>query len=286
MGLDIGTTGTKAVIFDEEGEILSQSYREYTLLQPNPGWLELDPAQVWESVQTVIREAVKGNKGSPVKAMATSALGEAVTPIDKDGNPLYNTIIAMDIRAIPQSEWLGEKIGKKRLFEITGMPLHPMYSINKILWFKENMPDVYKSTWKFLCWEDLFSLRLGLRPVIDYSLASRTMVFDIIKKRWSEEIMEVAGLEDKQFAEVRPSGYVIGEIPKKIAEPLGLEPEVVVATGGFDQPCAALGAGAVREGMAVVGTGTVECATPALNKPILNDRMLAGKLPLCLSRQG
>ncbi len=279
MGLDIGTTGTKAVIFDEEGKILSQSYREYTLLKPNPGWLELDPAIVWESVQTVIREAVKENKGSPVRAMATSALGEAVTPIDKEGNPLYNTVIAMDIRAIPQSEWLGERLGKKRLFEITGMPLHPMYSINKILWFKENIPDVYNNTWKFLCWEDLFSLRLGLKPVIDYSLASRTMAFDIVKKRWSEEIMEVAGLEGKQFAEARPSGYVIGEIPREIAESLGLKPGVVVTTGGFDQPCAALGAGAVKEGMAVVGTGTVECATPALNEPILNDRMLAGNYP-------
>jgi len=283
LGIDVGTTGCKAVAFNETGNILASAYREYPLISPQPGWLELDPLQVWSLVKEVIKEVTSSSrlKYDPVKAMAVSALGEAVTPIDNSGNPLYHTIIALDSRAIPQCRWWEENFSRKRIFEITGMPLHPMYSLNKILWFRDNLPEVFNHTWKFLCWEDLVYYRLGLPPTIDYSLAARTMIFDIREKKWSPQILSLANLGGEKLAEPKPSGAVVGDISGELANELGLPRGTLVATGGFDQPCAALGAGIVESGIAVDGLGTVECITPAFAHPVLSNELLEGNFP-CL----
>ncbi len=279
VGLDIGTTGCKAAAFNLEGELLAMAYREHPLLHPRPGWSEHDVDLVWDEVQTVLKEVNAQVKHDPVKALSISCHGEAVVPVAKDGATLYNFVITFDDRTRPQYRWWKEEVGAEKIFHITGMPLHPMYSINKIMWFRENRPRIFERTWKFLLVEDFFNYRLGAEPAIDYSLAARTMAFDVTGRVWSEEMLSLAGLDASLLSRPEPSGTVVGYVSKTLAEELGFVRKVAIVTGGHDQPCGALGAGIIEEGIAINATGTSDVVCPAFEKPILSQAMLEANYP-------
>jgi len=274
LGLDIGTTGCKAVVFSLEGKVLSTAYREYPLLYPQPGWAELDMRLVLEKIKESIRQVSSQVKKDPVKALSISTQGEAFAPVDKKGNLLSHSPVSFDARGESFVQWWRKTLGAEKIMKITGQPLHPMFSLNKIMWLKENRPHIYSKTWKFLCCEDLIIYKLGLSPTIDYSLASRTMAFDVLKKRWSEEILSLVDIDKSLLSEVVPPGTIIGKIPQKIADDLSLSSKVMVVTGGHDQPCGALGAGVREEKIAMDATGTVECIASIFKEPHLNRRML------------
>lgn len=280
MGVDIGTTGSKSVILNPDGKIAATAYRNYPLSYPQSGWAELNPDQVWAAVSTVIQEAASKTP-EPVKAIAFSALGEAVTPVDRNGKPLDQTIIAMDSRAEEECQWLGEQFGAETLFQITGQPLHPMYSLNKILWWKQHKPDVFEQAWKFLCWQDYAAFTLSGEAVIDYSLASRTFLFDLREKQWNPELLSKTGLDSERLAIPKQSGEVVGTVLPHMASELGLPKDCRIVCGGFDQPAAALGAGVVSSGIAVDGMGTVECVTPASETAVTSPELLKGNIPCC-----
>lgn len=273
MGLDVGSTGVKAVVFDEEGKIRGSAYREYPEVYPRSGWIELNPEQVWQGTRTVIGEAA-AQAGGEVRSLCISAMGEAFTPVAEDGSFLYNTIVSPDARAVKQAESWHQTLGAQRVFEITGMPLHPSFTLNKIMWLAQERPDIHRATWKYLLWPDTICLKLGLPPRIDCSLAGRTMAFDVVRREWSHEILDTAEVDERMFAEPIASGEVIGELGGDCARELGLAPGCLVVAGGHDQPMNALGAGVVREGLAVDGMGTVECITVAFNEPVLTPAML------------
>lgn len=274
LGLDVGTTGTKAVAFDLSGNILTSSYREYPLIYLQPGWIELDANVVWNAVLEVLKEVANKTKHDPVSALAVSSQGEAATPISENGEILYNSIVSFDTRTASLVKWWQKGLDKEKILKITGMPLHGMYTISKIIWMKKHRPEVYKKTWKFLCYEDFANYKLTGIPVIDYSLASRTMAFDIIKKKWSKEILEKAGVCQNLLSDVKPSGEIVEKINKKIAGIIGFSSDVKIVTGGHDQPCGALGSGVIKSGFVMDATGTVECLAPAFSKPVLNKSML------------
>jgi xylulokinase len=280
IGLDVGTTGCKAIVFDVNGNILGQAYREYPFIHRQPGWIEIDSNQVWQATQEAIAEAsTAAGRRDPPKALAISCLGEAVTPIARDGTALDLSTIGFDNRSLPQSEWWEQEMGRDRLFQITGQPLNLIYTLNKIMWWRDNCPAIFNRTWKFLCYGDLTAMRLGAEPVIDHSMAARTMAFDIRRRRWSGEILQKAGLGEELLARAAPSGTIIGEVSKKVAEEIRLPKGVKIVTGGHDQPCGALGAGIVEADIAMDATGTVECITPAFSSPVLTDAMLKGNYP-------
>ncbi len=274
LGLDVGSTGCKAVLFDLEGRQLAQAYREYPELHPRPGWIELDPQLVWQGVKEVLAEAAAGQRGDPVQALCISALGETVTPLDHAGRPLCNSITSPDTRSVAQSDSWRDTLGAARVFEITGMPLHPSFTLNKIMWIRDQRPDLHQQAWKYLLWEDHVFYRLGLEPTVDYSLACRTMAMDLRTRQWSAEMLDLAGLSPDLFARPVASGTIVGELPAPAADELGLPRGVLCVAGGHDQPMNALGAGVVREGVAVDGMGTVECVTVAFDEPVLTPAML------------
>ena len=124
MGLDVGTTCCKATVFDLEGEMLAQAYRDYPLRHPKPGWSELDIEELWQRVTDVLQEANRGVQDDPVRALSVSCQGEAVTAVDSAGKALCNFSVSFDHRTVPQVQWWDENWGVERLFKITGMPLH------------------------------------------------------------------------------------------------------------------------------------------------------------------
>jgi xylulokinase len=275
LGIDVGTTGAKAIVFGLDGAVLGQGYREYPHIFPQPGWVEMDSDEVWSATKEAIAEAVsRAGRRDQVKALAVSSQGEGITPIGADGAALANTIVSFDSRTTAQSQWWERQFGKRKLFEITGLPLSPMYSINKIMWWRDNQPEVFARAWKFLCYEDFTAFRLGAEPTIDYSLAGRTMAFDVRSQRWCDEILAAAGVEPARLAAVAPSGAVIGKVRDELASQLGLPRGVAIATGGHDQPCGALGSGVIEPRVAVDATGTTECITPVFLDLKLSDSML------------
>jgi xylulokinase len=279
LGLDIGITGCKAVAFGLNGDMLAGAYREYPLYQPRPGWMELDPDDVWEAVKSVIRQVTSAIPHDPVQALSVSTHGESVVPLDEGGRPLCRFITALDTRAAEQARWWEEQLGKDHLFRITGMPLHPMYTVNKLMWLRQNEPDIFAAARRFLCMQDFVLHQLGLEPTMDYSLAARTMAFDVGELAWSDEILELAELDVEQLAQVRPSGTLVGQVAPAVAQELGLAPRAVGVTGGHDQPSGSLGCGVIAEGIVMDSTGTVECVTVASPELVLNKELLDSNLP-------
>jgi len=277
LGLDIGTTGCKAVVFASDGQILSSAYEEYPLIFPRPGWAEIHSDLIWAAVQRVVAAAAQ-KSADPVKALSVSVFGESFMPVGRDGTPLYNTILSFDARAQQQAERLAEKLGRREIFQLTGMPQHSSYTVNKVMWLRDHEPEVFRKTWKMLLWEDYFFLKLGLEPRVDYSVIGRTLALDVRTRTWAQPVFEAAGLDPELFASPCPSGEVLGEVSSQAAEALGLPKGVTVVAGGHDQPACALGAGVVDPGVSTDTTGTVECMTMAMAEPVLTDAMLASNI--------
>jgi len=276
LGIDVGTTGCKVIAFNVEGKIISQAYGEYPLFHPKPDWSELDSQQVWEKVAEGIRKVAAETKSDPIEALSVSSQGEAVTPVSDTGEILDRAITTFDYRATKIVDEIEEKISRLEIMQLTGMPLNSIKTVPKLIWLRRNKPEVFKKAWKFLGFQDFIIYKLGMEPVVDYSLASCTMAFDIVNKKWSDKILSLADIDPGLFSKPALSGTVIGEVDKNIAEDLGLPKKVVGVAGGHDQPCGALGSGIIREGRVIDATGTVECITPAFNQPILSRKMLDG----------
>ena len=258
LGLDIGTTGVKSVAFSPEGVPLASSYQRYSLIQEQPGWAELDPREVSRAILSVVRSvASQAGKGSIV-AVCSTALGEAVVPVDKAYAALDNSIIAIDHRAEAETAAFAAQLPPDEFFGITGQLEHPIASLFKILWWKEKRPEVFRAARRFFCWNEMLAALLGVEPATSPSLAARMGIYDLTAATWSGKILEAAGLSPDLFAPVAPAGSILGEVPPTIASDLGLARKCLLVCGGWDQACAALGAGAYEPGVVVNAMGTTD----------------------------
>jgi xylulokinase len=267
LGVDVGTTGCKAAVFSKEGLLLASAYREYDAQRPEPGWAELDAVEVWARVKETIREVVSSSASDPVTALAVSSLGEAMVPVTQDRRILGPSIVAnLDLRGGEFLQDLRSTLDDDRLYGINGNTLGTNYSLPKLMWVKAHRPALYDRAFKFLLWGSFVSFMLGAEPVVDYSLANRTLLFDVDRQAWSQEILELAGLDHSKLPDVAPSGTVIGTVSEPMAQELGLSGQVSIVTGAHDQCANAVGCGVIKEGHAVYGMGTFTCITPVFSE--------------------
>jgi xylulokinase len=277
IGLDVGTTGCKAIVFGPEWEILGNAAHEYPVLAPHVGWAEQDAEQVWQLALDVLARAVDQAKADPPRAMALSVQGEAVIPVDRAGCPLRHAILGMDTRSTAENAWLAQVFDPQVLFRRTGMPMHTINTITKLLWLKRNEPAVWVSAAQFLLYEDYFLRRLTGRAVISHCLASRTQMYDLHTADWATDILDRCELDPARLAPVQPGqDAVIGTLDRSIASQIGVDDDVLVVSGGHDQACAALGSGVIRPGLAMVSTGTAEVVEVAMASPILDETLRRG----------
>lgn len=278
LGLDVGTSGCKAIVFDDGGQELASARREYTILTPREGWAELDSQQVVSLCLATIKEAASACAHNPVRALAISSQGEAITPVDRGGQILGNAMVSFDSRAAAVAETWSREFGRERLYEITGHTAHPMFSLFKLLWLRAEQPDVWSRASHFYCFEELIQQQLGIEPAISWPLAGRTMIFNVRTHEWQGEILSAIGLEKSQLARTLPSGAIVGTVPPSVARGLGLLRNVIVVSGGHDQPCGALGAGVVSAGKAMYATGTVDCVCAAVSGPVFSQVLFESNL--------
>lgn len=264
IGLDVGTTGCKAAVFNEKGVCFGKRYEEYDIICRRPVWAEQSPAVVLGAVRRVLKESVAqaraaGVKAADIWALSTSVLGEEVMPVDESYRPLRDAILGMDYRAAAETRELAGKIPAERIFDITGFPPHPMGSLPTIMWMRRHEPELISRTYKYVTFTEYLMKYLGAdEGYIDHPQAGRTMAFDIEQKCWSQALLEAAGLDRALFCEAAAPGQAVGRIAPEVAADLGLAEGVALIAGGQDQACAALGAGLIDEGIGIDSHGTIE----------------------------
>jgi xylulokinase len=281
IGLDVGTTGCKAIVFREDGRVLGAARREYPVVSPQPDRAEQDLEQVWNLARSALAEAVSAAGGDSPVALALSVHGEAVVPVDKQGKPLRLAILGMDRRTVEENLWLADRFGAEALFHRTGMPLHTINTLPKLLWLKKHEPDVWRRADRFLLVEDFFLRRLGGEAVISHCLASRTQMYDLKAGAWAEDILAGCGIESSRLSPLAPEkGGAVGIMTSDAAVSAGMKKPMTLVSGGHDQACAALGCGVFEGDTAMVSTGTAEVVEVAMSSPVLNDALRNGNISI------
>jgi xylulokinase len=279
LGIDIGSSQVKAVAYSASGKFLYSSYRKYDYLIPELGAMELDTDEVIDKSFEVIRECAEFLQVSdPIKGIAASSQGEAFTMLDENGKALMNGMISGDSRAADCMDKFTQQFGLERIYQITGHTPSGIFSLPKILWIKEKHPEIFAKCKKILCFEDLLCYRLTGEAVISYPLAARTLLFDINKEAWSEEICQQAGINMQLLATPLPSGSVAAKVQKSVADKLLLTENVIFATAGHDQIIGAFGCGAIESGSAMYAAGSVECMVPIFPSKILSEELMLSNL--------
>lgn len=266
LGIDIGTTGCKAAVFSETGDQLAIAYQEYDHQHPKPGWAELDSVDVWNKTKQVIKLITQEKSVGEIKALSVSSLGEAVVPITKNREILGPSILNYCQRGQAYYEALAAALSSEELYTITGITLGTHFTWAKLMWTKKHHPDIYQQADYFLPWTSFISFMLGADAYADYSLVNRTQLFDINQLAWSEQLLDLTGIDINKLPIPVHAGYVIGELNKNMAEELGLPPGLPISMGTHDQCANAVGCGVIKSGQAMLGLGTFTCATPVFDK--------------------
>lgn len=273
LGIDVGTTHTKAGIYARDGALLAHA-KAPTPLEPSAdGARCYSPGGLWQTAAGLIREGLASAK-VPVEALAIASMGESGATLDAKGEPTYLIIPWYDGRAAPQMDRLTKKLGRERLYEITGLYPNPIHSVAKWLWLRENEAETWERTHLWLSAAEYISYLLTGEAVAEASLAARTMAYDVHGGHWSEELLESAGLDSSFLPPLVQAGTQIGQVSREASHMTGLAPGTPVFAGGHDHICAALACGAFTARVVLDSPGTAEGLTSGL--PGLPAPLMAG----------
>jgi len=261
IGIDAGTSNCKVILFDEDGYLIEEKRKASPVMKADNGEAVYPADEVWTEIAAMVREVTHkvGQKiTDSVVGLAVTGMGEAGVPLDASGEALYPFIAWYDPRTIPYVDWWRKTFGEDRLLRITGTKPQHIFSVNKILWLKDNRPDIFAGMRHWACMEDFLAFRLTRRLKMDYSIGSRTMMMDIGRGSWSPEILARAGISENMLPELVPSGTLVGEVTAEAAQMTGLKSGTMVFTGGHDHVCGALASGIFADNVILDSSGTAE----------------------------
>lgn len=270
VGVDVGTTNTKAVVYTPAGRAVAIASRPTPVHYPQPGWANFQVDELWTGFVAALRE-VTGQLPDPgrIAGVSVTSFAEAGVPLDEHGNAATNEMIAwFDTRTRPQVEWLDQTIGKDELFARTGLSVQPIFTLNKLLWIRENQPEVWSRTRRWLNAADYFLYRLSGVQATDYSLASRMLTLDLHRLCWDDDLIERVGLDRDLFAPLAQGGTRLGPVLPEIAAETGLPEHAIAAVGGHDHVCGSLAAGVINPGMILNSLGTAEAFFLPVTRPL------------------
>lgn len=272
LGVDLGTSGTKTVLFSEKGGVIASALREYPLIQPKNGWAEQDPESWYQAAIDTIKEVILSSKASPkdIAGLAISGQMHGLVMLDKDGKVLRNSILWCDARTGKQCEEITARVGKKRLIEINANPALVGFTAPKILWVRENEPELYRRCAHIVLPKDYVRYRLTGKIMMEISDASGTNLLDIRQRQWSNEILQKLEIDPALMPELVDSAAVAGTITAKVAALTGLNEGTVVAGGAGDNMAAAIGTGVYTDGQAFVTLGTSGVVFAPTSKPVID----------------
>ncbi len=272
---DLGTTGNKASLFDEQGLIRASSLSTYGTEYPQPNWVEQNPEDWWKAVCISTKQLLNIARITPKQVACISFSGQMMgcVVLDRRARPLRNALIWADTRAIPQAEQLISKVGMEKVYRITGHRASSSYSAAKIMWVRDNQPEIYSEAYKFVHAKDFIVARLTGKFATDFSDAGGMNLYDLEAYDWSPTLLEAAGLDHSILPDLHASTDVVGEVLPSISEEVGLAAGTPVVIGGGDGCCAAAGAGVVQEGDAYNYVGSSSWIAIASKTPIYDPSM-------------
>jgi gluconokinase len=269
VGVDLGTTSTKAVAYDASGRELAAAAAGYPLDEPHPGWAEQDPAAILAAALACLHDVVS-KVDRPVAGLSFSSAMHTLIGLDAEGTPLTPSLSWADSRAAAQAERLRAAAGGLALHQRTGTPLHPMAPLPKLVWFREQQPKLFEQVAFWVGIKDYLLSRLCDALVTDHSLASGTGLMDIHTLSWDAEALQLAGIGPEQLPELVPTTTVLSGLSAAVADRVGLPPGTPVVLGAGDGPLANLGLGAVRPGVAACSIGTSGALRVMVEKPAVD----------------
>ena len=257
LSFDIGTTGCKCQLFSADGTILQYEFSEYDFKRIE-GENYVNVEVIWSYIKDMISRVSKQHE---ISSLCISSLGESFVLLDKEDNILFYPMLYTDARGEAEAKAIKERCGEEHTFLTTGVISHSMYSISKLLWIKNNYPEVFAKADKLMLMCDYFGYLLTGERVIDYALAARTGAFDVGKLTFSKELLEEFDIPISLFSTPKRAGSVVAPIKTELVKELNMKGSPVLVLGSHDQVCTALGAGVLQAGDSVDGMGTVECIT-------------------------
>ena len=274
IAYDLGTGGAKASLYSVAGTCLASTFVSYETIYPNSGWHEQRPEDWWNAIVSSTRTLMKEASAAPadVSCLAISGQSLAVIPLDAAGGLLRDSIpIWSDTRASRQTAEFFKKVNQDRWYMTTGngFPAE-CYSVFKIMWYRDNEPDLFSRTALVLGSKDYINFRLTGQVFTDYSYASGTGIYDLVGWKYSEEFIAASGLPRSLFPTIVPSTHIIGTLSAAAAESLGLPRSVQVACGGVDNSCMALGARNTAEGRVYTSLGSSSWIAVSSGRPVLD----------------
>lgn len=273
LGIDIGTSACKVAVFDEDGKVLAQANRPYRVYYPQNGWAEQNPEEWWEAICDAVRETLSEESvnAEQIKGIGVDGQSWSAIPVDENGSVLHNTPIWMDTRARHLCEKVKKEIGADEIFRVAGNDFLPSYVTPKLLWFKEERPEVFQKTHKFLQSNSYIVMKLTGEMSQEYSQCYGIHFFHMEKLSYDMALAEKMGLSPDMMPKLYGCDEIVGSVTEEAAKKTGLKAGTPVVAGGLDAACGALGAGVYRPGE------TQEQGGQAGGMSICTDRALSHK---------
>ncbi|MFJ9500544.1 gluconokinase [Brevibacillus centrosporus] len=274
IGLDIGTTSTKAIVFTPSGAVRGVGNVDYPLLVPQPSWAEQDPETIFAAVISALKTAIEK---ADVDKRAIGGIGfstamHSLIAVDHQGSPLTHSIIWADNRSTSQVDQLKQDGVGHSIYLATGTPIHPMSPLPKIMWLREQAPDTFRKAAKFISIKEYVIHRLFGQYVVDYSIASATGLFHLRKLDWDENALQVAGITRQQLSEPVPTTHILRGMKIRYAEEIGLDADTPFVVGASDGVLANLGIGAIDHGQVAITIGTSGAVRTVVPEPITDPK--------------
>ncbi|MBR1524969.1 MAG: xylulokinase [Lachnospiraceae bacterium] len=250
LGIDIGTSSCKVAVFAPDGSVVTAKSAEYDVYRPHPGWAEQDPEDWVRGVYKCIRDILSETDvdASDIRGIGVDGQSWSAVAIDKDGRVLCNTPIWMDMRAQDICDRLNKEVGEDAIFELSGNPLKPSYTTPKIIWYRENHPDIYEKIDKILQCNSFLIYRLTGELSQDVSMGYGLHCFDMRRAEWDTDMARSLGIPESFLPPIFPCTAVVGKVTEEAAKDTGLAAGTPVVAGGLDAACGTLGAGVARPG--------------------------------------
>ncbi|PET55526.1 gluconokinase [Bacillus sp. AFS001701] len=274
IGVDIGTTSTKSVLFSVDGSVITSHGIEYPLYSPTPETAEQDPEEIFQAVINTIKHVIETSRVHPneILFVSFSSAMHSVIAVNKEGKPLTKCITWADNRSSQWAEKIKNEMNGHEIYLRTGTPIHPMSPLSKLTWLRNEHSDLFSSTFKFISIKEYVFFKLFKEYVIDYSIASATGMFHLNSLKWDKEALHVAGVSAEQLSKPVPTTHYLKGLDESFAIEMNLLPSTPFIVGASDGVLSNLGVNAIEPGVVAVTIGTSGAIRTVTNQPVTDPK--------------
>ena len=256
LGIDVGTTGSKAILLEPNGEVIAEATAEYPMTVPKPGWAEQNPEDWWQATIKSVRQVLISARGETIAGIGLTGQMHGLVLLDEAGRVLWPCIMWNDQRTAAQCAEIERKVGREKLIELAGKPALTGFTAGKVLWVRENEPDIHRRARHVLLPKDYVRYRLTGTLAMDVADGSGTLLMDVGRRAWSDELLELLDIPREWLPKLHESHEVVAEVSVEGSSATGLHAGIPVVAGAGDQAAQSIGTGIAGEGIVSVTVGT------------------------------